>query len=290
MKDRINVLKREKANMNEDVKLKRRIYNEMKNKLDEYRKKRGKKGEVRKSLELKLREYGIDRPSYHGGDLTGVKVKVLLQKIDIIFDEFHTIILECEDRKADDVEVFTVVTMYQELGYILDGVFAIARTPYGKMTEQKRILLNRFVNALMKLWRYLRLSTKGPKIHGVEDHLRQQINEIGGIGDFLEDFVEQGHQSGVKDEIRTKGLNRIKAFEAHSNWEYRNNRVGVILAKEEVKRKTCRKRKRSANERRTESKISRERKRLRSVESVESGKYSMIDDYRGKGGIRRTRE
>jgi hypothetical protein len=53
---------------------------------------------------------------------------------------------------------------------------------------------------------------------------------------------------------------------------------------------TCRKRKRSANVRRTESKISRERKRLRSVESVESGKYSLIDDYRGKGGIRRTRE
>jgi hypothetical protein len=109
------------------------------------------------------------------------------------------------------------------------------------------------------------------------------MNEIGGISDFLEDFMEQGHQSGVKDKIRTKGLNRIKAFEAHLNCEYRNNRVGVILAKEEVK-------KRSANVRRTESKISRERKRLKSVESVESGKYSFIDDYRGNGGTRRSRE
>jgi hypothetical protein len=144
------------------------------------------------------------------------------------------------------------------------------------------------MNALMKLWRYLRLSTKGPKIHGVEDHLRQQMNDLGGIGDFLEDFVEQGCQTRVKDKIRTKGLNRLKAFVAHSNWEHKNtNRGGVILVKEEVNRKTCRKRKRSANVKRNELKISRERKRLKSIESIKSGKYSLIDDYRGKRGIRR---
>jgi hypothetical protein len=68
---------------------------------------------VRRTLQLKLRELGIDHPSYHGGEFAGVKVKVLLQKIDIIFDEFHTIILDCEDRKANDVEVFTVVTITQ---------------------------------------------------------------------------------------------------------------------------------------------------------------------------------
>jgi hypothetical protein len=66
--------------------------------------------------------------------------------------------------------------------------------------------------------------------------------------------------------------------------------VAVILAKEEVKRKTFRKRKRKANVRRTESKINRERKRQKSVESVESGKFSLIDDYRRKGGIRRSTE
>jgi hypothetical protein len=40
MKNRINVLKKEKANISKDMKLKWRIYNEMKNKLDEYRKTR----------------------------------------------------------------------------------------------------------------------------------------------------------------------------------------------------------------------------------------------------------
>jgi hypothetical protein len=249
MREWINILKKEKSNLNEDMKLKKKIHNNMKVRLDEYRKKRGKKGEIRKKLELKLRGYGIDRPSCHGGDLTGVKVKVLLQKIDVVFDEFHNIILDCEDRKADKVEVFTIVTMYQTLGYLLDGTFLIARTPYGEMSDKKWLLMDQTVNELMKMWRYLRFLTKGPKIHGVEDHLREQMNEIGGIGDYLEDFVEQGHQTGVKDKIRTKGLNRMKAFIAHLNWEFRNNWVGVVLAKEEVKRKTGRKRKRIANTR-----------------------------------------
>ncbi len=62
--------------------------------------------------------------------------------------------------------------------------------------------------------------------------------------------------------------------------------MGVVLAKEEVKRKTGRKRKRNANTRRIESEISRETKRMKSIEDVESGRYSLIDDYRGKGGIR----
>jgi hypothetical protein len=142
MKDQISILKKEKSNLNEDVKLKKKIYNNMKVRLEEYRKKRGKNGEIRKKLELKLREYGIDRPSYHGGNLTGVKVKVLLQKINVVFDEFHNIILDCEDRKADKVEVFTIVTMYQTLGYLLDGTFLIARTPYGEMSAEKQLLMD----------------------------------------------------------------------------------------------------------------------------------------------------
>ena len=102
----------------------------------------------------------------------------------------------------------------------------------------KKKLVDRSINAMMKLWRYLRLSMRGPKIHGVEDHLRDQMIHYNGIGDFFEDFVEQGHQTGVRDETRTRGLTRMKAFIAHSNWEIKRNRVEVISAKEEVKLKT----------------------------------------------------
>jgi hypothetical protein len=79
-----------------------------------------------------------------------VKVKVLLQKIDIVFDNFHKIILNFEERKAGNIEVFTVVTMYQRLGCLLDGVFSIARTLWGEMNAEKWMLMDRTVNALMK--------------------------------------------------------------------------------------------------------------------------------------------
>ena len=33
-----------------------------------------------------------------------------------------------------------------------------------------------------------------PKIHGIEDHLLDQIIKYNGIGCFIEDFIEQAHQ------------------------------------------------------------------------------------------------
>ena len=58
-----------------------------------------------------LKKYGIDRPTYHSGDLTGVKVKVLLQNIDVIFgEEFRTVLIDAvEDSDADEGEIKKVV-------------------------------------------------------------------------------------------------------------------------------------------------------------------------------------
>ena len=59
------------------------------------------------------------------------------------------------------------------------------------------------------------------KIHGVEDHLFDQIKKYNGIGCFIEDFIEQAHQFGVLDERRTGKLrNRSKAFQSHSTNEW----------------------------------------------------------------------
>ena len=41
------------------------------------------------------------------------------------------------------------------------------------------------------------------KIHGVEDHLFDQIKYYNGIGCFIRDFIEQAHQFGNLDESRT---------------------------------------------------------------------------------------
>jgi hypothetical protein len=44
---------------------------------------------------------------------------------------------------------------------------------------------------------------KMPKIHGSEDHLIASMDPWNGIGDFLEAFIQQAHQFGMKEEKRT---------------------------------------------------------------------------------------
>ena len=68
----------------------------------------------------------------------------------------------------------------------------------------------------MVKWRDLRLSTDMLKIHGIEDHLVKQMRDFNGIGCFLEDFVEQAHQFGMRDEKRTANMpDRKRKYNIH---------------------------------------------------------------------------
>ena len=73
--------------------------------MDKKTENRGKRGTVRKQMETILRQHGTDRSTYHGGELTGVKIKVLFQKVDVIFNEFKRIIGECNDKNASEREI-----------------------------------------------------------------------------------------------------------------------------------------------------------------------------------------
>jgi hypothetical protein len=278
----IKQLQEEKDRFDSALKVKKIVYQVGKAELDGYKKKRGKKGEVRVKLETQLLEYGISRPEYHGGDLTGVKVKVLLQNIDKIFLDFKTLIIGVDGRGADDDEVNSIIEMYTHLGFILDGIFSMGRTKCGELTDEIVDTTRRMIKAVLHLWRCLRMSMQGPKIHGMEDHLLEQMIRFNGIGDFTEDFVEQAHQYGVKEELRTRSLNRGKAFKSHSRWEFTSNQLGVQRAKEEVMKLSSRKRKRGTEDKKIASKLTRDERRMNSLLAVENGNYTVVEDYRKK--------
>jgi hypothetical protein len=65
------------------------------------------------------------------------------------------------------------------------------------------------------------------------------------IGDFLEDFIEQAHQFGLKEEKRTaKMRDPVRAANSHLKWEWTDKMSSdTCIAKEEVKEKTSRKQK-----------------------------------------------
>jgi len=89
------------------------------------------------------------------------------------------------------------------------------------MNDDKLNQLNEIIKLTIMKWRNLRMSMKMIKIHGVEDHLFDQIKHFNGIGCFIEDFIEQAHQFGNLDESRTGKLrDREKAFNHHSTYEW----------------------------------------------------------------------
>ena len=52
-------------------------------------------------------------------------------------------------------------------------------------------------------WKNLRISMQMIQIHGVDNHLFDQIKHSNGIGCFIEDFIEQVHQFKNLDESKT---------------------------------------------------------------------------------------
>lgn len=203
-------------------------------------------GEVHKRCEAALVEHGITRLPYHGGALTGMHVQVLFQKADEIFGNFLTIILNDlnELRQSTAEEARDMVERYVELSTLLDGLFALSRTPSGELTEEISNEAKRYVKVVMVKWRDLRLSTVMPKVHTLEDHLINQMQQWNGIGCFMEDFVEQAHQFGIQEESRTRGMwDRARAAYVHSVWEYTLNRSEVQVVKQEMKTRNKRKQK-----------------------------------------------
>ena len=169
--------------------------------------KRGKKGDARHKMEKVLRKNVMHRLNYHCGDFSIVKTTVLLQKVDDLFrDRFKEIADETDSKVAKDDEVVTIVNAHRNLGMSMDRVSSLARMPHSKLTQEKTNFVRRVIEALALMQRCLRISIKGLNTHWIEDHLVSQMILYEGIIDFLEYFVEQSNQAGVKEENRIRGL------------------------------------------------------------------------------------
>jgi hypothetical protein len=102
---------------------------------------------------------------------------------------------------------------------VSDGLFPMARIPSGKYDESNHLQLQKFVMDAMVLWRNIELSI-APKPHCIEDHMCDQVLLFNGNGDLTEDFIEQAHQYGIQDNLRSRHskLNETCAT-LYVNWE-----------------------------------------------------------------------
>jgi hypothetical protein len=77
-----------------------------------------------------------------------------------------------------------------------------------------------------------------PKCHGSEDHTCDQLELLKGLADFCEDWVEQLHQLGLKNNWRTKTIrNRDSKYKLYTQWEQLSGNRNVQRIKTEVNQK-----------------------------------------------------
>jgi hypothetical protein len=111
----------------------------------------------------------------------------------------------------------------------------------------------------MKLWREMELSTEAPKPHAIENHLVDQVVQFNGIGDLGEDFVEQSHQTWIRDHGRMQMLkDREEVANIHCRWEHKCKLPVVLQKKEDVTKASIRKKRVAINNVVTTVPISRE--------------------------------
>ena len=125
--------------------------------------------------------------------------------------------------------------------YLFYTLFSLSRTICGEITSIMIEKLRNIIQKVILCWRNLRFSFKMPKIHGIEDHLRDQIIKYNEIGCFIEDFIEQAHQYGMLEERKSANMrDREKAAHNHSKMEMIRNNGKVINKIIKIKRNTRR--------------------------------------------------
>ena len=189
-----------------------------------------------------LVSYGTDKARYHGWTLEGTSIQKLLQNANRIFTDFKEEITKIITEESTLIILDKEVSRYIEMCTLFDSLFSLSRTPCGEMNDEKLNQLREIIKLCLEKWRNLNMSMQMIKIHGVEDHLFDQIKHYNGIGCFIEDFIEQAHQFGNLDESRTGKLrSREKAFDHHSKYEWIGLNGDVVKKTIEVKENSKRK-------------------------------------------------
>ncbi len=159
----------------------------------------------------------------------------------IMDDVVQALLLIPEGTRCDDSEVMDVINKFKKVLSTFDKIFSMARKKSGLFEEEDKVRLDLYVKEGMRLWREMDLSMEAPKVHAIQDHLCDQLMQFKGIGDLSEDFVEQAHQDGIRDNRRTNSLkDRAVVAAIHSKWEHKRKLPSVLMKSEAVGRRSVR--------------------------------------------------
>jgi hypothetical protein len=213
--------------------------------LDERKKRKTVDSVVRQKIEELLMTHGIDRGASHGGELTGVSCLVMEERIVPLMESIRLTLKAIEGSDVPPEEVDEVMESYEIHFLLLSKVFSLARTerhvvkdPFRKpaLLEELREAID-LVNTSTKR---LGMSMRTPKRHICEDHLVTFINVHDGIAEYLEDWLEQTHQTYKKISSRGKIWNKETKGNYESKQEAISHSIDVREAGKAMLEKTRR--------------------------------------------------
>jgi hypothetical protein len=159
------------------------------------------KGKKEDSIETKLfkvlKEIGVELSSYHGGTLNGKDIKKVMNNMAHIFDKLAVIMKEGKrpDSILSDADINALCLQFWEVFILWDGAFSLAQTVNPMENDTKTYL--HYVSAAVH-GNYALHCTVTPKVHLMLKHVAWQMRNIqGGLGNKMEDWVEQLHQTGM---------------------------------------------------------------------------------------------
>lgn len=198
---------------------------------------------VRGAFEDILKDHGIDKAAYFGGDLQGEACRRLMSHRRSIFKKAKELYMSLpqEQKLLDSEDVFKIIDAYDRLLGHFDALFSICNIKRFHLKPEQLLDAERHRDNIMELWRALGLSVT-VKLHIIEDHICDYLRDLQGFGDLLENEGERGHQIGASNESRSKALRDwCEKAKSHARWEAMNKNEAVKKQISDVNSKAARK-------------------------------------------------
>ncbi len=197
---------------------------------------------IRQGLERILaRDWNIKRPSWHGGDILGNECRKLMAWSRPIFEQIKAFLLDQLEEDGGSERAKTEVRKRCDIVakalLLFDGFLSLVRTEHKDLTPQHITKAREYATKSVSVWRVMKLSVT-PKCHASKDHACDQLELLKGLADFCEDWVEQLHQLGLKNNRRTKTIrNRDRKYKLYTQWEQLSGNREVQGIKKQVNKK-----------------------------------------------------
>jgi len=210
-----------------------------------------------------LKKYGINRAAYHGGDLNGGGVLMLMEYSTEIMKEIGAYLVESKSEKSrySDDEILCLCDSYAHLLTVWDG--ALSESQAVDSDESNYKMAGEFIKKGVSIIREMDLMSVTPKVHGMEDHVVNQMRKTeGGIGELGEHWVELYHQTGYRYDVSLRAMkDEKKKAQVISKREKASINPNVMKAKEmKMKRFTPKKRSSTLEREDANQRVKRERR------------------------------